>query len=115
MSCTRALCNAQRGGYTRVVDQSGSAVNLPADANVYRAKLEAGKVARFWPHPAIIRRAICSENAPNSTISCALRRRRPQGPFSCNGVSPAHDDSTNILHFSARVLVIAGGKEPRSD
>ena len=61
MSCTRALCNAQRGGYTRVVDQSGSAVNLPADANVYRAKLEAGKVARFWPHPAIIRRAISTD------------------------------------------------------
>jgi len=34
--------------------------------------------------------------------------------FSCHGVSPDHDDSTDILHFPARVLVIVGGKEPRS-
>ena len=51
--------------------------------------VEAVKPLAFSAH---ISNEICSENAPNSTISCALRRRRPQGPFSCNGVSPAHDD-----------------------
>jgi hypothetical protein len=35
---------------------------------------------------------------------------RQSTKFSCYGVSPDHDDSTDILHFPARVLVIQAAR-----
>src|SRR5436190_15332234 len=35
---------------------------------------------------------VCSENALDSTTCCGQARGGAQAPFSCYGVSPAHDD-----------------------
>ena len=41
-------------------------------------------------------RAICSENAADSTTGCGTRELMTTRSISCHGVSPDHDDSTDM-------------------